>query len=68
MEIDDPPAVPTGYLRFCYMVGQDQAEIRLRREEQADACIRRSREAIARSRDLLERLRIKEEAQGFACP
>jgi hypothetical protein len=39
-----------------YIMGQDQAEVRSRNGRGADSCIARSREAIARSRALMDRL------------
>jgi hypothetical protein len=53
----DLPDVPSGYLRFGYMVGQDQAEKREQLRGDTHATLVRTHEAIARSRALLERMR-----------
>jgi hypothetical protein len=47
-----------------YIMGQDQAEARIINRRMADACIGQSKDAILRSRALLDRLRDKEAAEA----
>ena len=57
-------AIPDGLLRIVYMVGQDQLARREVLREAKENCIGRTKEAIERSRTLLERLRLQEEVEA----
>jgi hypothetical protein len=63
MEQHSAKPIPEGLRRLYYMVGQDQAEARSALHLATANCIARSRETLARSRALLDRLRREADAR-----